>query len=82
MSSSTEYKVTVSTDIIKGSHNFGNTRDYIFDSEARTKIFINQLFKNRTLTFVAGLALSETINDTITASVYKNSLPENVKDYF
>ena len=76
------YTVTVSTDVIRGSHNLGGIKEYSFDSEMQTKIFMNNLFKNRSLTFVAGLALSETINDTITASVYKNDLPENVKDYF
>lgn len=76
------YTVTVSTDVIRGQHNLGGVKDYNFESEAQTKIFMNKLFKGRTLTFVAGLALSESINDTITASVYKNNLPENVKDYF
>lgn len=76
------YKVTVSTDIVRGQHNLGEIKDYNFESEVQTKIFMNKLFKGRSLTFVAGLALSESINDTITASVYKNDLPENVKDYF
>lgn len=76
------YTVTVSTDVIRGRHNFGGVKDYSFESEMQTKIFMNKLFKDRSLTFVAGLALSESINDTITASVYKNDLSENVKDYF
>lgn len=76
------YKVTVSSDVIRGSHNLGGIEDYIFDSEMATKIFMNKLFKNRSLTFIAGLALSESVNDTITATVYKNDLPESAKDYF
>ena len=75
------FKVAITTDVIRGRHNFGGTSEREFGSEDELKIFLKSLFKGRLVSFVAGMAISDTLSDTITATVYKNNLPANVKEY-
>ena len=46
------------------------------------KTFLNKrVFAGRSVSFVAGLAISETLRDTLVASIYYDSKPLKAKDF-
>ena len=76
------YQVTITTDVIRGSHNLGGSYDYFFSNVKDIRDFLNKrVFAGRSVSFVAGLAISETLKDTLVASIYCDSKPLKAKDF-
>lgn len=77
-----KYKVTVTSDIIRGRNNFGGTTDHFFSNVEDMKNFLSKIvFLDRTVSFTSGLAISETLKDTLVASIYLNGIPLDAKDF-
>lgn len=76
------YQVTITSDVIRGRHNLGGSSDHFFLNVEDMKTFLNKrVFAGRSVSFVAGLAISETLRDTLVASIYYDSKPLKAKDF-
>ena len=76
------YQVTITSDVIRGRHNLGGSSDHFFSNVEDMKTFLNKrVFAGRSVSFVAGLAISETLRDTLVASIYYDSKPLKAKDF-
>lgn len=66
------YEVVVTTDIIRGSHNHGDSSSHKFDDRSDMIGFVQELFKGKKPFFVSGMAVHESPQITTTACVYVN----------
>jgi hypothetical protein len=76
------YQVTVTSDVIRGRNNLGGSSDYFFSNVEDMKTFLSKrVFAGRTVTFTSGLAISETLSDTLVASICFNGKTLDAKDF-
>ena len=82
MKQTKNYQVTVTSDIIRGRHNLGGSSEHFFSNVEDMKTFLSKrVFAGRSVSFVSGLAISETLSDTLVASIYYDSKPLKAEDF-
>ena len=67
---SSAYEVVVTTDIIRGGNNLGGSDSYKFAERSDMISFLQEIFKGKVPFFVNGMAVHESPQITVTASIY------------
>jgi len=68
-----EFEVIVTTDIVKGGRNLGDTHSFYIKGDNSLKEYLNTLFSGMNTSFVSGMAVSVMPSITVTASVYQDN---------
>lgn len=74
------FEVTITTDIIRNGNNLGGTSTFRFDDKEELTSYLKDLFRGRNPSFVSEMALFEDLYMTLTASVYKDNAPVDIKE--
>jgi len=69
-----EFEVIITTDIIKGGRNLGDTNSFYIKGENSLKEYLDTLFSGMSINFISGMAISSMHLITVTASVYQNNI--------